>query len=280
MTLKLRVMSDIHEEHSNGKYKFPHTNELQGKGEILILAGDSSHSRGIIKFIKQFETSRFKKVLFVAGNHEFYGGYFHDTLKKLKKNFPVQNNRHENKINFLDNNEVIINDVSFLGCTLWSDFNKGDPNYIESARRFMNDYHVIKFDDSINRDDPLYSYGFDNFQPENAYNEFKRSIKFLEEKLKANYKAKKKKTVVITHMAPSSLSVAEMYKVAPYNDLNGAYYSDLSEMILDYEPSLWFHGHTHTSFDYVIGKTRVICNPQGYFSYPNPEFKKDLIIEI
>jgi Icc-related predicted phosphoesterase len=272
-------MSDIHEEHSQGKYKFPHTNELQGKGEILILAGDSSHSRGIIKFIKQFETTRFKKVLFVAGNHEFYGGYFHDTLKKLKKNFPVHNNGHDTKIKFLDNNEVIIDDISFLGCTLWSDFNKGDPVCIESARRFMNDYHVIKFDDSITRNDPLYSYGFDNFQPENAYNEFLRSKNFLEEKLKETQE-QKRSAVVITHMAPSSLSVANMYKVAPYNDLNGAYYSDLSEMILDYEPELWIHGHTHTSFDYTIGKTRVICNPQGYMSDPNPEFKKDLIIEI
>jgi Icc-related predicted phosphoesterase len=271
MTIKLRIMSDLHEEHGGSQYKFPH-DKLAGKNQILILAGDSSHSRGIIKFIKQLETSRFNKVLFVAGNHEFYGGHFYDTLKKLKKNFPAK----ENKIAFLDNQMVTIDDVNFLGCTLWTDFNKKDPICIESARRFMNDYQLIKFDSGAV---DTYSMGHTNFSPEDSYKEHEISLRFLEEKLKLSQE-NKQSAVVITHMAPSSLSVHEMYKQPPYNDLNGAYYSDLSELILNYEPILWIHGHTHTSFDYMIGNTRVICNPQGYLSDPNHSFIKELIIDV
>jgi Icc-related predicted phosphoesterase len=68
--------------------------------------------------------------------------------------------------------------------------------------------------------------------------------------------------IVVTHMAPSFLSVHEKYK----NDMNinGSYASDLSELILDTKPELWFHGHMHDSFDYTIGNTRILCNPRGY----------------
>jgi len=260
-------MSDIHSEH-DPNYKFPY-DKKQGKNQILILAGDTCSSRGIIEFMKRFHESRFDKVLFVAGNHEFYGNYFHDVLKKLKKNFAVKNN---NRIQFLDNNVVEIEDVSFLGCTLWSDFNKQDPACVEAARGCMNDYHLIRIDDNPGP----YSYGFTKFQPEDSYKEHLISKRFLEEKLKENHK-KKKKTVVITHMAPSSLSVHDMYKG---DVMNGAYFSDLSEMILDYEPNIWIHGHTHSSFDYILGKTRIICNPQGYKTDLNPDFIKELIVEI
>ena len=47
--------------------------------------------------------------------------------------------------------------------------------------------------------------------------------------------------------------------------MNGGYSSDLDEFIEDHpEIRLWTHGHTHHEFDYMIGKTRVVCNPRGY----------------
>jgi hypothetical protein len=30
---------------------------------------------------------------------------------------------------------------------------------------------------------------------------------------------------------------------------------------------LWTHGHTHEDFDYMIGTTRVVCNPRGYVGH-------------
>jgi hypothetical protein len=50
--------------------------------------------------------------------------------------------------------------------------------------------------------------------------------------------------------------------------MNGAYYSDLSELILD-NPQIktWVHGHMHNQSDYMIGDTRVVTNPRGYMGY-------------
>ena len=60
--------------------------------------------------------------------------------------------------------------------------------------------------------------------------------------------------------------------------MNGAYSSDLSEFILDRpQIKLWTHGHTHDPYDYMIGSTRIVCNPRGYIHYEeiadNFEFK-------
>jgi hypothetical protein len=50
--------------------------------------------------------------------------------------------------------------------------------------------------------------------------------------------------------------------------VNGAYSSDLSEFILDRpQIKVWTHGHTHDKYDYMVGSTRVICNPRGYIKY-------------
>lgn len=274
--LKLRICSDLHAEH-NPNYQFPH-DAKQGKNQILILAGDTYSSSGIIKFIRRFHETRFKKVLFIAGNHEFYQSYFTETLKKLKKNFPVK--EPLNKITFLDNNRVDIEGATFLGCTLWSDFHKEDPIAMDTARGCMNDYHLIRHDSSATGD--TYAMGFEKLTPEDTLKEHKMSRRFLEEELKlAKEENRNNRTVVITHQAPCELSVAPEFKATrTVQLLNGAYYTDLSEMILDYEPALWIHGHMHSSFDYMLGKTRIICNPQGYKSDPNHGFQKELIIEI
>ena len=58
--------------------------------------------------------------------------------------------------------------------------------------------------------------------------------------------------------------------------MNGAYSSRLDQFILDNpQIKLWTHGHTHEEFDYMIGSTRVVCNPRGYINYEDraDEFK-------
>jgi len=85
------------------------------------------------------------------------------------------------------------------------------------------------------------------------------------------------RTIVMTHHAPSgqSLKAADRTK-----SLSCAYASNLDEFILRHQPRMWVHGHLHHSCDYRIGRTRVICNPQGYPGEENPEFRKDLVIEL
>ena len=90
-------------------------------------------------------------------------------------------------------------------------------------------------------------------------------------------KKEKKKTVVVTHHAPSIRSVAEQYK---NEHLSAAFASEMEKFIEKTKPDLWVHGHVHTSSDYHIGSTRVICNPRGYADEPNDNFDDDLVIEI
>ena len=63
--------------------------------------------------------------------------------------------------------------------------------------------------------------------------------------------------------------------------LNFCYYTELTEFILDRAPALWLHGHVHSSFDYMIGDTRVVCNPRGYVGNEvNPNFDPELVVEV
>ena len=50
--------------------------------------------------------------------------------------------------------------------------------------------------------------------------------------------------------------------------MNGGYHSDLSEFMFSHpQIKLWTHGHTHQKYDYMVGETRVVCNPRGYIGH-------------
>ena len=115
----------------------------------------------------------------------------------------------------------------------------------------------------------------EKFTPIDTYMLHKLSLDWLQSGLSMK---KDEKTVVITHHIPSPSGIHPKYAGG---ELNHAFHSDLDDFIITNKPSLWIHGHTHDSMEYVIGETKIICNPRGY--YPNDlneKFKDDLIIEI
>ena len=65
----------------------------------------------------------------------------------------------------------------------------------------------------------------------------------------------------------------------PERSVTGSFVSDLAALIEPYQPTLWVHGHVHNSSDYVVGKTRVLCNPHGYGT-ENPDFNGALVVEV
>jgi Icc-related predicted phosphoesterase len=80
----------------------------------------------------------------------------------------------------------------------------------------------------------------------------------------------------VTHHAPHPGSLHPRYA----NDLiSAAYVSDLTPLIESGKPALWVHGHVHASFDYRVGDTRVICNPNGYGG-ENAAFDPALVVEV
>ena len=188
---------------------------------------------------------QFPHVIYIAGNHEFYHGRWKASLQHLRDECA----RYPN-VYFLENDIKVIGEVSFIGATLWTDCNKADPLTLHALTDMMNDYRVI-------RNDEL---GFTKLRPAHTMHRHHQTMSYLKAVLPD---LKDKKVVFVGHHTPSHQSIHEMYR-GDYL-MNGGYHSDLSEFILDHpEIVLWTHGHTHEPMDYMIGTTRVVCNPRGY----------------
>ena len=198
-------------------------------------------------FIKRC-SFQFPHVVYVAGNHEFYHGKFIGSLQDLRDECSKYSN-----VYFMEDDMRTINDVTFIGSTLWTDMNKGDPLTLHAVADMMNDYRIIRHD----------GHGYSKLRPAHTADRHRKSLGYIRTIIEGQFD---EKFVVVGHMAPSKLSVHPRYQ----NDtlMNGAYASDLSEFIMDHpQIKLWTHGHTHHKFDYMIGSTRIVCNPRGYVGY-------------
>jgi len=261
----IRLVSDLHLEFFK-KDDFKLEVSDNEDNTILLLAGDIAIATKMKRFIYFFEdiSKRFFKVLYIAGNHEFYGGSIGMTPVKIKDAIKPFKNIH-----FLENDKIEIDNIWFICATLWTDFNDNDPMCRFDAKHMMNDFKTIRIG-------PTSEPWRCKFTPEDAFVMHRTSKDFIFKSLKR--KNKKKKYVVMTHMAPSELSIAEVFKG---DRLNGAYMSNLEEDIFESKPDIFIHGHTHTSFDYMLGDTRVICNPHGYKDIEeNPNFDPLFTIKL
>jgi len=247
--MKIQIVSDLHLEFSDINI------QNQNDADVLILGGDIMIAEKVLKpeseygvrfrdFLKRV-SFQFPHVIYIAGNHEFYGGYWKKGLEQLRLACGV----HEN-IYFLERDTKVIDDVVFVGGTLWTDMNKFDPLTLHAVRDMMNDYR------SINNDEK----GFTKLKPADTCERHRETRDYIKQIVSMN---KDKKIVVVGHHAPSYQSVHEMYRGDTL--MNGAYYSSLEDIMLDNpQIRLWTHGHMHNTFDYMVGDTRVICNPRGY----------------
>jgi hypothetical protein len=159
-----------------------------------------------------------------------------------------------------------IDGVTFIGGTLWTDMNKGDPLTLHAVRDMMNDYRIIRKEFE----------GYTKLKPVDTVVRHKRMLKYIDETITADPNGK---FVVCGHHSPSKQSIHQRY--ATDHLMNGAYSSDCSDFILDHpQIVMWTHGHTHHPFDYTIGETRIVCNPRGYDQYEDTEWNPNIVLEI
>ena len=193
-------------------------------------------------------SKEFPHVIYVAGNHEFYQGKFVRAIQTLRDEcakFP--------NVYFLEKDMKEIGDVTFVGGTLWTDCNKGDPLTLYHLQTMMNDYRVVVNDD----------HGFTKLRPAHTMYRHQQTLGYFKTVIDDR---KDKKIVVVGHHTPSFQSRHPKYDNDPL--MNGGYHSDLTEFIMERpQIQLWVHGHTHEPFDYKIGDTRIVCNPRGYAGY-------------
>ncbi len=248
--MKILVLSDLHLEFEPLEIK-------PSDVDVIILAGDIHlKDKGIQWALENF---KYVPVIYVLGNHEFYGETYPKLINKLK------NETDGTQIHILENEHVTIDGVNFLGCTLWTDFKLfGDSRLAGyECQQVMTDYKKIRVA-------PKYS----KIRSIDIFSIHRKSRHWLANKLS---ELEGDANVVVTHHAPSIHSVPDHYK---QNVISAAYASDLEDLIIRYSPKLWVHGHLHNSSNYRIGKTQVICNPRGYSDERNPNFDVGLTLNI
>ena len=277
--MKIKLVSDLHLEFSDVDI----TNDENC--DVLILSGDilvaqdlhdhpQDSANPLVPLGRRQESAQrfrdflqrvsleFPHVIYVAGNHEFYHGKFVASLKDLRDECAKYPN-----IYFMEDETRVIDDVVFVGATLWTDMNRGDPHTLYTVANIMNDYRIIRHD----------GHGYTRLRPAHTAGRHRISLEYIKTALEQNVD---KKCVVVTHMAPSFQSISEQYRAE--GTTNGAYASDLSEFILDHRQiKLWTHGHVHSVNDYMIGTTRVVSNPRGYEGYePDTGWNPRIVIEV
>ncbi len=270
--MRLLVLSDLHIEFKSFR---PPTSFLPF--DAVILAGDIAPSSSVVTWASsELIFGPTVPIVIVPGNHEFYGSVI--SLQQLELQDVAT--RAPN-VHVLDRAELRLEaeSIRILGCTLWTDYvipvGTASPGLIDRtlamtvARDNLADHRAIRCQAAEG--------GFRSFTPADAWDLHIGDRAWLKDRLSEPFSGK---TIVVTHHAPSMESIASKWKSSW---LTPAFVSHLDDDFFEVA-ALWIHGHTHSSFDYQRGKTRVVCNPRGYpmtdGSFENSEFNPGLIVEV
>ncbi len=235
--MRLLVLSDIHREF--GPFELPHD---IGEFDVAVFAGDID--RPIASSIDWIDLQRRgplreRPVVFVPGNHEFYGTEIISSLEDARSRAKTAG------IHLLAPGMTVIAGTRFVGATLWTDYKLlGDPRLAcHAAQDGMNDHRRIKITEGRRRMP---------FRPAHALSMHRRDLAHITGVLGKPFAGP---TVVVTHHAPHPKSVQPRYRGDP---LSPAFASDLGEIIERFRPELWIHGHDHGSHNYLVG---TLFNP-------------------
>ncbi|PCJ15012.1 MAG: hypothetical protein COB02_18445 [Candidatus Cloacimonadota bacterium] len=239
--VSFQIFSDLHLEfHKDGGSSF--LESLLVSAPYVILAGDICSVKQMIEVYNEF-SKKYKEVYFLLGNHEFYGSSFSKVFKEAQKVEKKFKNVH-----WLNRTTFTIEKQRILGCSLWFRDQWDNKLYQQS----LSDFSYIE--------------SFANY----VYKENQKDISFLKTEVKEG-------DIVVTHHLPSHQSVSEQFKHSPLTRFFLCYMSDVID---EKKPSIWIHGHTHDSFDYLESSTRVICNPFGYPREAKPKFNETCVISV
>ena len=262
--MKIQLASDLHLEFLGQRAQQVRMIEPAPEADLLVLAGDIHRGTQAVEVFADWPVP----VLFLAGNHEFYGHSWEQTRADLRSACAGTN------VTFLDNDVVEFDGVRVLACTLWTDFRLPGASqalHMHEVGRALNDYRLIRTQAGTLR-------------AQDTLADHQRSRDWLERELAKPFEGA---TVVVTHHGPHPLSIAPQFDG---NALNAGFVSDLTPLMAGVD--LWLHGHEHDSFDYRVGGCRVVANPAGYvlngtleesdarFELENGKFDRMLVLDV
>jgi len=227
-------------------------------GDLVVLAGDIGIGVEGVRWAKeQFDGT---PTIYVAGNHTYYGHVFPDTIADLRVE------AEGSSVHVLENDEIVLDGVRFLGATLWTDYCLQGLAQREfamaTAKHGMNDFRQI------------HKASGELLHPRDIAQAHAETVEWLRGRLS---EPSDEKTVVVTHHAPCMMNISPQHRL---NGLTPAFASNLDNLILDFNPTLWISGHTHYCCDYHIGETRVVSNQRGYAGREKLGFNPTMTIEI
>lgn len=235
--MKVRLLSDLHHEFRSDT--FEHQQFLKHCGEELtVLAGDIAvGAQSVAKVLDLFIRSGHKHIVYVPGNHEYYGGYYTEVHQEL---VDVCKSRNEWVTMLQPGVKLIKDDLVVVGGTLWTNFRE-DSLAQDTAQHFISDFKAIK-----------------GFKTQMAKHLHYSDLSWIKRVCEQH---SDKRKLIVTHFLPAKECVASHYK---NSTLNPYFANDLGEWIESLENATWMYGHTHSSADFKLGSTRMVCNPMGY----------------
>ena len=249
----IQVFSDLH---LRGSDTVP---PLMGHVRTVVLAGDlGPHSRTrLIHVARQWYGAN---ILYVPGNHEFYGYEMAMARAAMRKDC------HDMGITLLDPGIADIDGIRFIGATLWTDMALHANGDMEAdVAKAMRDASSLVGDFRGWIRDAGSSHPKGWFTPEQSVRQHEREVAFIERSLEQASRDGMR-AVVVTHHAPTPASVQPWWKG---NALNPCFASDLDDLIVKWKPLAWIHGHMHDSVRAHVGATAILSNPRGYSEHEN-----------
>ena len=235
----------------------------EDKDTVLLLAGDIHTGMKAQPWI-ELMTKQFKHVVYILGNHEFYGNEWYK-VKDYWANVDIPN------FTFLDDDVLYLDGVRIIGGTLWTGIRDQTDDYgftVWNGKMRMTDYHATKINHKRTGQ-------YRKLNPQDTVNAHGDTLDYIKAVLGQKYDGK---TIVMTHHLPHNDCVQPQWKGS---ELNAFFVTDLDYVIDNFDIDVWVHGHTHDNVDINVHGTRIVCNPMGYHGVQlNKDFNEDLTFNV
>lgn len=244
--MKIQYMSDLHLEFGSKQKVMVHP-----EADVLVLAGDiHTRSDSLPKFFRKLRIQKEIPIIYILGNHEYYGHSF--SKETLRSYYDVC---VDCGVNLLEQGSIVINNVRLVGCTMHTKLN---PECSFAVKEGLSDFSVV------------------GGMTIDAWNDkFIESRTFLGETLAIEHEGP---TIVVTHFVP--LFINDLIQPEFQGSrTNAGFVTDMSDLILDYQPDVWIFGHNHYNKDFNLEKTRLVTNQIGYRS-ENLTYQECAIVEV